>query len=76
MLELLDDVLAAIPSLIDSPAEWGSLVINRRKPFTYRAFTTWRGYRVCLHRFESCDEEEAVLHPHAWPGAFAIVQGS
>lgn len=76
MLDLLDDVLKAIPDLMDHPAEWGSLVINRRKPYTYRAFTTWRGYRVCLHRFEACDEEEAVLHPHPWPGAFAIVQGS
>lgn len=76
MLELLDEVLAAIPTLIDTPGVWDSLVINRRKPFTYRAFTTWRGYRVCLHRFEACDEDEAVLHPHPWPGAFAIVRGS
>jgi hypothetical protein len=76
MLELLDEVLAAVPALIDNPGEWGSLVINRRKPFTYRASTTWRGYRVCLHRFEACDEEEALLHPHPWPGAFAVVRGS
>lgn len=76
MLELLDEVLTAIPTLINNPADWGSLVINRRKPFTYRAFTTWRGYRVCLHRFEACDEEEALLHPHPWPAAFAIVKGS
>lgn len=76
MLELLDDALSAIPTLLDQPAVWGSLVINRRKPFTYRAFTTWRGYRLCLHRFEACDDEEALLHPHPWPGAFAIIRGS
>lgn len=76
MLDLLDDVLAEIPSLIDRPDGWGSLVINRRKPFTFRAFTGWRGMRVCLHRFETCDEAEALLHPHPWPGAFAIVRGS
>ena len=76
MLELLDEVLAEVPALISDPGRWDSLVINRRKPFTYRAFTAWRGYRVCLHRFEACDEDEAVLHPHPWPGAFAILRGS
>jgi hypothetical protein len=76
MLELLDDALAAIPDLLDTPDAWDSLLINRRKPYTYRAFTLWRGYRLCLHRFETCDEAEAVLHPHPWPGAFAILRGS
>jgi hypothetical protein len=75
MLELLNDALCALPALLDQPSIWGSIVINRRKPFTYRAFTTWKAHRLCLHRFEACDEEEALLHPHPWPGAFGIVRG-
>lgn len=56
--------------------KWESLVINRRKPYTYRAFYQNGDYRICLHRFESCDEHEAFYHPHPWPGAFLILSGS
>ncbi|WP_394999724.1 type II secretion system protein [Acinetobacter sp.] len=56
--------------------DWDSLVINRRKPYTYRAFHQGTMYRICLHRFEECDEHEAFYHPHPWPGAFKILKGS
>lgn len=55
---------------------WDSLVINRRKPHTYRAFTMDGDYRICLHRFEPCSEEEAFKHPHPWPGAFIVMAGA
>ena len=59
-----------------SNLEWDSLVINRRKPHTYRAWTYFDNIRVCLHRFETCSEEEAFYHPHPWPGAFYVLKGS
>ncbi len=69
-----------LPDLMDRPNEWSSLIVNRRKPWTYRAFTTFehegRKLRICLHRFETCDEQESFLHPHPWPGAFWILRGS
>lgn len=76
MLDRLDFALGMLPSLMEFPEQWESLVINRRKPFTYRAFLNVGGYRICLHRFETCDEHEAFYHPHPWPGAFAILKGS
>ena len=76
MLEMLDKALLALPAMMDQPDQWSTLVINRRKPFTYRAFFMLGDLRVCLHRFETCDEQEAFLHPHPWPGAFLIVKGS
>jgi hypothetical protein len=54
---------------------WKSLIINRRKPHTYRVFKQFGDYRICLHKFEGCDEHEAFLHPHPWPGAFCIIHG-
>lgn len=55
---------------------WKSLIINRRKPFTYRVFQNFGDMRVCLHKFDVCEEEESFFHPHPWPGAFFIVKGN
>lgn len=66
-----------LPNLLKQHEAWETLVINRRKPYTYRAFTMLEnGRRLCLHRFECCDENEAFLHPHPWDGAFKVLKGS
>lgn len=62
-------------SLALYPKLWHSLVINRRKPHTYRLFTNFDGYRVCLHKFDACLTEEAFFHPHPWPAAFKVLYG-
>lgn len=77
---MLEQLLSALkndlPALLADPSAWSSLIINRRKPYTYRVFTTLpSGLRVCLHKFDVCDTHEAFAHPHPWPGAFAILQG-
>lgn len=54
---------------------WKSLIVNKRKPYTYRIYTIIDGLRVCLHRFDECDNTESFPHPHPWPGAFKILKG-
>lgn len=80
MLKVLAHAMFNLPKFMDRKSEWSSLIVNRRKPWTYRAFTNFthegENFRLCLHRFEICDEEESFLHPHPWPGAFCILQGS
>ena len=76
MLKELNETLLRLPELLKSTEGWQSLVINRRKPATYRAFRNLENFRVCLHRFETCDEQESFFHPHPWEGAFAILKGS
>lgn len=71
----LNYVVTHLPMLLYTVNDWKSLIINRRKPFTYRVFKQFGDYRVCLHKFEGCDEHEAFLHPHPWPGAFCIIHG-
>lgn len=70
---LIPDVLN---SLYDIPPNgWDSLIINLRKPHTYRIFRQFGEYRVCLHKFDACSFEEAFAHPHPWPGAFMVLRG-
>lgn len=78
MLSELDQLLrSSLPTLLSDPTKWDSLIVNRRKPHTYRVFTTLEnGNRVCLHRFNPCDTHEAFRHPHPWPGAFLVLDGS
>lgn len=82
MIEILREKIPEIHASVRDIAlgkkpvtEWGSLVINRRKPHTYRVFRQFGEHRVCLHRFEPCSEDEAFPHPHPWPGAFLLLQG-
>ena len=60
---------------LQRPEEWDSLIINRRKPYTYRVFTMIGTLRVCLHRFDECSNTESFIHPHAWPAAFTVLRG-
>ena len=77
MLKKLSDVLTGeLEGLLQMPERWDSLLINRRKPHTYRVFTELEnGSRICLHKFNVCDEHEAFEHPHPWPAAFVIMDG-
>jgi len=76
MLEQLKGLLPVVPGLIDEYMKWDSLIINRRRPVTYRIFRQLAdGKRLCLHKFEPCDVHEAFSHPHPWPAAFIILKG-
>jgi hypothetical protein len=77
MLDILfGTVIPQLPSMFDDPSRWDSLIINRRRPHTYRVFTLLGKLRVCLHKFNACDRHEAFPHPHPWPGAFLVLQGA
>ena len=77
MLSVLDDVLKSLPALLDDASGWDSLIVNRRKPSTYRVFRYLdNGLRVSLHKFDPCATHEAYPHPHPWPGAFTVLEGS
>lgn len=77
MLDILHTILksSGFINALYQGTGWDSLVINRRKPTTYRIFQQFGQYRVCLHCFHPCDKDEAFRHPHPWPGAFYILKG-
>lgn len=77
MLGKLTEVLEKLPELLTKRSNWDSLIVNRRKPWTYRVYCQLpNGLRVCLHRFEVCDTHESHPHPHPWPGAFFLLDGA
>lgn len=77
MIETLQSVLPEVlQSVKRHDADWDSLIINRRKPWTYRVFKQFGDYRVCLHAFDECSSEESFAHPHPWPGAFLMLHGA
>lgn len=69
MIETLQETLPAVlksirsglgyyPERTEGEDEWKSLVINRRKPHTYRAFRMFGENRVCLHMFKPCEAKD------------------
>lgn len=76
MLDTLQAIYSELPRLLSEHDMWSSLVINRRLPETIRAYRYIGDLRICIHRFSECVPEEAFLHPHPWPAAFKILNGS
>lgn len=77
MYEIFSEAFKSLPNLLENKGIWDSLIVNRRKPYTYRVFTQLdNGYRLCLHKFDVCSDHEAFVHPHPWPGAFKILRGA
>jgi hypothetical protein len=74
-MKKLQDMLPLIREATTDISAWNSLIINRRKPYTYRIWRMFGEDRVCLHRFDACDRGEAFLHPHPWPAAFLVLDG-
>ena len=74
MLSIREAAEIALASINDASL-WGSLVINKRKPHTYRAYLQHEDYRICLHRFEACEPEDSFAHPHPWPSSMVVLSG-
>jgi len=64
MLTKLNDYISKLKKYDIRAYNWDSLIINRRKPYTYRLFTQIDQDRICLHKFDTCLSEEAFFHPH------------
>ena len=75
VLKSIRSALGYYPERTDGKDEWKSLVINKRKPHTTRAFRMFGENRVCLHMFDPCESKDCFSHPHPWPGAFLMLKG-
>lgn len=77
MLNVLERALKALPELIQDYSIWKSLYVDYHAPFVERAYTTFeKDYRVMLHKIYPCESSEALFHPHPWPSAMLICNGS
>jgi hypothetical protein len=76
---MLDQLLLAereLPELLTKPELWHSLFVNYEKPFVERLWCSWNGYRLNLHRILPCEVNECFFHPHPWPSAMRIIEGT
>jgi hypothetical protein len=76
MLDVLARLETELPTLLDDPTRWNSLDINYHAPFVERLWLTWGDYRVSLHRILPCEPSDALFHPHPWPSAMRILDGT
>lgn len=76
MLKQLELIEQKLPFLLSNHELWQGLFINYEKPFVERVWCQWNEYRINLHRILSCKENEAFFHPHPWPSAMKILQGT
>ncbi len=76
MIDLLDEVKAELPDLMINENSWQSLSIDYHHPVVYRLWMPWREYRLSLHKINPCSREQALFHPHPWPSAMEIINGT
>ena len=75
MANLLEVALADLPGILASPDGWAGMHIDYERPHVDRAWRPWRDCRLSIHRIYPCAPGEAMLHPHPWPAAMAILSG-
>jgi hypothetical protein len=77
MLDVLARLEAELPALLADEASWNSLDIDYHPPRVERLWRNWGdGYRVSLHRIHPCAIEEVLFHPHPWPSAMRVLEGT
>lgn len=55
------------------PSIWKTLDVDYHPPRVERLYTFFDGNRVCLHVIHPCEEDESLVHPHAWPAGFHVL---
>lgn len=62
--------------LLCEPGIWQSLDITYHPPHVERLWCQLGNYRLYLHFIHPCEEGEAFYHPHPWPSAIHVLEGS
>ncbi len=76
MLARLTEAEEALPKLLEDEEGWTGLYVDYERPFVERLWRAWGDYRLNLHRIHPCDSGQALWHPHPWPSAMRIHEGS
>jgi hypothetical protein len=75
MLKALHSIHSALRGLLEDPDVWQTLDINYEPPHVERLWLQYHPeYRLYVHLIHPCDT--ALFHPHPWPSAVMILEGS
>lgn len=73
-LKQIEDKL--ILELLQKPEIWKTLFIDYHPPLVERCWTQLGNYRLSLHFIHQCEPEDALFHPHPWPSAMRVLEGT
>ena len=76
LLPVLQSLESQLPELLRDGDGWQTVDIDYHPPRVERIWRYWEGYRINLHRIHHCQPQEPYLHPHPWPSAMHVLQGS
>jgi len=76
MLDVLAQLETELPTLLFDEVGWQSLDIDYHPPRVERLWRPWGARRVYLHRIHPCAPEDALFHPHPWPSAMRVLDGT
>ena len=76
MIDLLHKAELALPTLLRDESKWKSVFVDYHPPFVERLWCEWFESRIYLHRIHTCEAGEALFHPHPWPSAMKVLEGS
>lgn len=76
-LDLLADIEAnTLPTLLHTPEAWQTLDVDYEPPRVERLWAQLGDNRLYLHRIHPCERGQALYHPHPWPSAVHLVEGT
>jgi len=76
VLQLLYEVEDRLWEFLGDPSQWQSVYVDYHPPFVERLWRQYGDNRIYLHRIHPCRPEEALFHPHPWPSAMRVCDGS
>ena len=62
--------------LLSKPDVWKTLFVDYHPPLVERCWTQLGNYRISLHFIHECKPEDALFHPHPWPSAMHVLEGT
>ena len=71
--EMFEKAEAILPELLKDEFLWSTVDVDYETPRVERVWTQVGPMRINLHRIHPC--KEALMHPHPWPSAVAVVHG-
>jgi hypothetical protein len=76
MLDILHAAEKDLPRLLASAEGWRSYKLDDHLPFVDRMLREYRDGKLYLHRIHACAAGVALYHPHPWPSAMRILEGT
>ena len=73
MRDMFERAEKLLPELLEDVSLWSTVDVDYETPRVERVWTQVGPMRINLHRIHPC--KEALMHPHPWPSAVAVVHG-